>query len=85
MKTEENTKPNRKTIGTINCDQVAWLLDILSRHEKVNKLGFTPISRIGELSGYAAVLEIAEVLNFDIDKDAVFNLTPGELRHLIIK
>lgn len=84
MNEANSATPKNKT-GSMNCDQVAWILDIIERHEKVCNLNFPRVSRAKELSSYGAVLEIAEVLNLNIDKEAVFNLTADELRHHLVK
>jgi hypothetical protein len=69
-------------IKTLDCDQVAWLLDILERYDKVMRLSatFPSVSRLSEMAKYAAILEIAEQIHMGFDEDAKYNISPMEFR-----
>ena len=62
----------------INCDQVAWLLDIANRH--LPQECHPRISRKREMQRYAMLYEIMEILNLKFeDGSAAKNGTPGEV------
>ena len=64
----------------VNCDQAAWILDALKRHEMAVKMPFPSVSRLPEMARYAAVLEIIEILNLELDEGAKYNMSPIEFR-----
>lgn len=76
---EEQTKV-RKCSRVLNCDEMAWLLDVFHRYDYIKKGGFASISRMLEFRKCSAILEIMEILNLEMDEEARHNLTPGELR-----
>ena len=59
---------------TVNCDQVAGIVDILERYRKVCLLRFSGISRAGDAAKIAAILELFEVLGLKPEHDAVQNV-----------
>jgi len=62
----------------INCDQVAWLLDITDRHIPKDK--HPQISRQREMQRYAMLYEIMDAagLSFE-DQSALDNGTPPDI------
>ncbi len=75
----------KDTRPELNCDQAAWLIDVLSRFEEVQHLGFTRISRLKEMAKVSAVLEICEVMGYKLEKGAVNNILPLELKATLAK
>jgi hypothetical protein len=75
-----NTK--QEFIGNLNCDTVAWTLDILERYAEIIRLysRFPSVSRMPEMAKYAALLELMEILRLGIDEDAKINVSPIEFR-----
>jgi len=67
-------------VKTLNCDEVAWVLDILERYKKAATLHFPSISRLPEMAKYSAILELMELLNMDMDESAKYNVSPVEFR-----
>ena len=65
----------------ISCDQVAWLYNALDRYIDTNEK--PDVSRKGEMSVYACMYEIIEVLGLEFQDDAARqNATPGDVRKL---
>lgn len=74
MKIIGNIKTN-----TINCDQVAWLLDIAERYISVDN--YPAISRQRDMKKYGMLYEIMEILHLGFrDENARYNGTPIEVR-----
>ena len=72
-----NPEAGRKTI---NCDQVAWLLDIADRH--ISREALPAISRKREMLKLGMVYEIMEIVGCSFkDEDARRNATPSDIRH----
>ena len=64
---------------SINCDQVAWLLDIADRY--LPKDGMAPISRQRDMKKYGMLYEIMEIAGLKFEDDrARWNGTPNEAR-----
>lgn len=69
-----NIKNSQKTI---NCDQVAWLLDIAERY--IQKDDYPRISRQRMMKKYAMLYEIMEIMNLVFeDRAAQQNGTPPD-------
>jgi len=69
----------RLFIRPINCDQVAWILDIAERYlpNKIN----VGVSQQREMQKYAMLYEIMEVANLKFENDeARWNGTPNQAR-----
>ena len=63
----------------INCDQVAWLLDIANRY--IDKDKFPAVSQQREMKKYAMLYEIMDIANLKFaDKKALYNATPYQAR-----
>lgn len=71
---------SKKTIATLNCDQVAWIKDALRRHAEVCALPYPRISRAKEVADTAFIMELCEILGLLMDDAAVANALPRELR-----
>lgn len=66
-------------MSEINCDQVAWLLDIFNRYLPHDK--FPAISRQREMKKYGMLYEVMEIAHLDFQDDrARWNGTPNEAR-----
>jgi hypothetical protein len=64
----------------INCDQVAWLLDIFNRYLP-NKSHHPSISREREMLKYGMLYEVMEIANLKFaDALARWNGTPNDAR-----
>jgi hypothetical protein len=64
---------------SINCDQVAWLLDIADRY--IPKDDYPRISRQREMKKYGMLYEIMEIARLKFEDDqARWNGTPNEAR-----
>lgn len=64
----------------INCDQVAWLLDVFHRHLPPSE--WPRVSREREMRRYAMLYEVMEVAGLCFqDASARHNGTPPEARH----
>jgi hypothetical protein len=77
--TTEGSEVERRVIRPINCDQVAWLLDIAERHLPPQK---TPrVCQQREMQKYAMLYEVMEVANLQFaDDSARWNGTPNKAR-----
>jgi len=63
----------------INCDQVAWLLEVAERH--LPKQTTPRVCQQREMQKYAMLYEIMEVANLDFEDDrARWNGTPNQAR-----
>ena len=63
----------------INCDQVAWLLDIFNRY--LPKSHHPRVSREREMLKYGMLYEVMEIANLKFaDASARWNGTPNEAR-----
>lgn len=85
---KENAKNLNTTSGSnsvvdrlvsINCDQVAWLLDIADRYIPQDNL--PRVSRQREMKKYGMLYEIMEIIGAKFEDDgARWNGTPNEAR-----
>jgi len=68
---ESQEQEQPKNLKTINCDQVSWIMAILTRYsEAVRKNSTCPsISRLGKTAKLAALLELMEILGLKFDDD----------------
>jgi hypothetical protein len=65
---------------TINCDQVAWLLDIFGRY--LPKDGLPAVSQKREMMKYGMLYEVMEIANLEFeDVRAQWNGTPNTARY----
>jgi hypothetical protein len=64
----------------INCDQVAWLLDIFGRY--LPKDEFPRVSQQREMKKYGMLYEVMEIANLEFeDASAQWNGTPNTARY----
>lgn len=67
-------------IQPINCDQVAWLLDIFDRYLPRDK--FPAISQQREMLKYGMLYEVMEIARLEFeDESAQWNGTPNAARY----
>ena len=78
--TNKESVVKRVVIRGLNCDQVAWLLDIAERH--LPKQTTPRVCQQREMQKYSMLYEIMEVANLQFEDDrARWNGTPNQARN----
>lgn len=71
----------RKPKGSINADQVAWLLDIADRY--IPRDGYVSVSRQREMKKYGMLYEVMEIMGVGFDSEnAAHNGSPPDCRYI---
>lgn len=80
IKRDSEAPPNYTKRQTINCDQVAWLLDIFGRY--LPKDNFPAVSQQREMMKYGMLYEVMDIANLEFENaSAQWNGTPNAARY----
>lgn len=67
-------------MNKIGPDTVVWIKDALKRRDMVMSLNFPSVSRMRQMATASFILELGDLLGFQLDESAVYNTLPDELK-----